>query len=137
MIKCWIDGATDKSNPSQVLGSGSIIRHEFGDPVQILTKTNYTNGTNNLAEYIALTDVLEYFIDKGGADRDIVVYTDSQLLNKQMSGLWKIKEGCYVEEALHCKKLLEKFDNITIKWIPREQNTEADLLSKQALNIDF
>jgi hypothetical protein len=56
---------------------------------------------------------------------------DSQLVVNQMNGQWAIKEGAYTKYAQRCKELLRLFGKKpTINWIKREQNEEADNLSK-------
>jgi len=49
-----------------------------------------------------------------------------------MKGGWKVRKGLYVQKYLDAKDLAGRFDRITFKWIPREDNEEADALSRVA-----
>jgi len=70
----------------------------------------------------------------------MVVRSDSKMLVNQMSGEWKVTkkafrnrdESSYVDKYLEAKELAGKFADLTFKWIPREQNAEADELSRIA-----
>jgi len=46
---------------------------------------------------------------------------------------WGIHKGFYVELARKALKLVKKFPHIEGHWIPREENTIADELSKREL----
>jgi len=89
--------------------------------------------SNNLAEYCGLIAVLEHFISLGAQQEPIMVYGDSELVIYQMFGHKKIKSGIYVPYALKAKELRQTFSNLFGQWIPREQNTIADALSKAPL----
>jgi len=65
-----------------------------------------------------------------------VIYSDSQLLVNQMEGRWGIKDGLYIPYFVNCRDIIREYrllPRLVFKWIPREQNTEADRLSKLAL----
>lgn len=127
----YFDGATRESNPSDKIGYGVIIDGEehMGSMYSCIG-----NLTNNLAEYhgfllaLRLIEHLEY-------EGTILIMGDSKLLIKQMTGEWKIKEGIYCSLARGCLNILKRLDHLDIrlKWIPREENKEADALSKKAL----
>ena len=87
----------------------------------------------NVAEYCGLIAVLQYLLHIGAQNERIMVYGDSQLVIQQMFGQWKIKSGIYVPYALKAKELRQTFSNLSGQWIPREQNTIADALSKAPL----
>lgn len=137
-LTCWIDGATAKSNPSDCLGLGVVI-HEEGDTElsEYTIKVLCENGTNNLAEYLALEKALDILNKNQNHNNKILIHTDSKLVANQMNGFWNIKEGPYTETAQLCKRILKRFTNIRISWIPREENKHADALSKEALTLDF
>lgn len=71
--------------------------------------------TNNRAEYLAVILAAEN-VPSGS-----VIFTDSRLVVKQISGEYKI----YVKELLdlynRLKKLIEE-KKLTVLWIPREEN---------------
>lgn len=88
-------------------------------------------GWSDIAEYQAVVEGLKYLISMGYEGHEISWFNDSEFVMNQMAGIWKIKEGRnYSHLALKAKSLVAQFKNITFTWIPREQNTEADALSK-------
>lgn len=89
--------------------------------------------SNNVAEYCAFIAVLEYLINLGVQHEPTLVYGDSNLVIQQMFGSWKINEGRYVPYAHRAKALCRAFSNLSGQWIPREENTLADALSKAPL----
>ena len=87
--------------------------------------------TNNYAEYTALVEVLRK-VKELRLEGEVVIRSDSQLLVGQMAKGWEAKGGGYLGKLKEAKDLLKEFESITFEWIPREQNAEADLLSRIA-----
>ncbi len=91
-------------------------------------------GTNNIAEYTAVLRALEAAGEMG--EREIEIRSDSLLLINQMNGKFKVKMP-------HLKELKAGIENVKgemkvkFKWVPREQNTVADLLSKEAIEKEM
>ena len=105
-----------------------LVRHGFaGNPV-----------TNNHAEYTGLAEALRELLSL--KEEEIVVHSDSKLLIGQMAGDWKVSkrayknraEGTYVDKYVEAKDLAGRFPKLRFEWIPREQNSEADELSRVA-----
>ena len=89
--------------------------------------------TSNFAEYTALAEALKK-LKELGVEGDILVRSDSKLLVGQMSEGLKVKGGMYVEKMKEVKDMVKEFGHIRIEWVPREQNQEADLLTRVAYN---
>jgi ribonuclease HI len=89
-------------------------------------------ATNNVAEYRALIKALEAAQDLGGSE--LLIRMDSELIVKQMKGLYKIKEPSLQGLAQEVLVLLKKFSSATFTHIPREQNKLADKLVNDALD---
>ena len=132
----YFDGACEPRNPGGTMGlgmvlteNGEVIWRESG--MVPAAKAN----SNNVAEYMALILLLDHCITLGMTEREIEVRGDSQLVIKQMSGLWKIRDtgGLYVPMGRKALALRPKFSALRFRWIPREHNTLADELSKQRL----
>ena len=87
--------------------------------------------TNNFSEYVALVEALTK-LKELRVEGDVTVRSDSQLLVGQMSKGWAVKGGGYLEKLKEARDLLKEFGSITFEWVPREQNQEADLLSRIA-----
>jgi len=138
---CYFDGACEPKNPGGNMGVGAVI---FKDGIAIYEESVYypakNENSNNVAEYLAFIYLLEYLIFNYLTDKKIVIYGDSNLVVRQMTGDWRIHEGWYVEYANEAKQLLANFSNISLYWIPREENEFADKLSKKCMidnNCEF
>lgn len=128
-IIAYIDGLSEPSNP----GTGT-----YGYTIYV-GKKKVAEGeglagyevTNNYAEYTALVEVLMK-LRRLKPEGDILIRSDSQLLVGQMSKGWKARGGRYLGKLKEAKDLLQEFSTIKFEWVPREQNKEADLLSRIA-----
>lgn len=126
------DGAS-RGNPGPS-SYGFLVRTEEG---RVLYQEGKAIGisTNNVAEYTAVLKALEYLAKKTkDSSCDVEVFADSQLIVRQLSGAYKIKNP----------KLMQLFDQIKViefelgaasyKFIPREENFLADRLANIALD---
>jgi len=138
IIKCFFDGCCEPRNPGGTASYGAVIfkgdervweTSEIFYPV----KGRENETSNNVAEYCGFRSILQYLIAENLQHERVEIYGDSNMVIQQMFGRWKIKGGFYVPVALECRKLRLKLSNITGRWIPREQNTIADELSKAKL----
>ena len=90
-------------------------------------------GTVNEAEYSALILAL-YQAEEFGAT-ELVVKSDSKLIVNQMNGGWAIHKNHLKEYADEAKAVIGRMRHGSLKrfrleWVPREQNAEADRLSR-------
>jgi ribonuclease HI len=124
----YIDGAS-KGNPGRA-GAGVWIVDEEGKKISAVSRyLGYK--TNNEAEYWALLLGLREVRRLGS--RSIQIYTDSELIEKQIKGAYRVKDSKL--KALH-KVVLQNFKtfiSFEIQSIPREENKEADRLANQAI----
>jgi formyltetrahydrofolate-dependent phosphoribosylglycinamide formyltransferase len=90
--------------------------------------------TNNTAEYTALLKALETAAILNA--KDIIIYSDSELLVRQISGEYKVKSENIRPLFQQVITLLNKFEKWKIKHIAREKNKRADKLVNQALNME-
>jgi ribonuclease HI len=125
----YTDGGA-RGNPGPA-GIGVVIENDAGKELK-LTGEYIGEGTNNQAEYKALLKGLIQAAEMG-AD-EITCYLDSELVVKQLSGLYRIKEAGLQALAAEILKLTSKFRSIQYKHVPRERNARADKLVNQALD---
>lgn len=125
----YADGAA-RGNPGPA-GSGALLLDERGEVLAELSLALGT-ATNNVAEYRALILGLEE-ARRRGIDR-ILVRLDSQLVVRQMQGLYKVKHPGLRPLALRAGALLAEFAERTIEHIPREENSRADALANRAID---
>lgn len=138
MIKLYFDGSCLPKNPGGTAGFGAIIYKDdlrYANIQGIVDAPEGLETTNNLAEYAGFTEGLLFCINQGLQNEAIEVHGDSMLVIEQMFGTWKIKKGVYVDWARRAKELLKEFTAIKGTWIPREQNEEADKLSKSIVEV--
>ena len=89
-------------------------------------------ATNNQAEYRALIAALTE-ANKLGFDR-VVCRLDSELVVRQLTGQYKIKEPGLKPLAAEALALTQKFLQVEFTHVPREQNKIADALVNEALD---
>ncbi len=89
-------------------------------------------ATNNVAEYSALLRGLESALEMG--IRDISIFLDSELLVRQMNGIYKVKNRNLRPMWERAMGLVSKFDTCNIIHVRRELNKEADALVNQAID---
>lgn len=126
----YIDGAS-RGNPGPA-GIGVLILDEARKKVKESCKY-IGETTNNIAEYNALIHGLEEALKLGPAE--IVINLDSELVAKQLSGDYRVKDSFIrplFEKALD---ILKGFDEFKINHIDRSQNKAADKLANKAINL--
>ncbi|OQX56712.1 MAG: hypothetical protein B5M53_00110 [Candidatus Cloacimonas sp. 4484_209] len=127
----FFDGAS-RGNPGPS-GAGAIVIHN-GKPYLILSK--YIGiTTNNVAEYTALKEILLKLepIIKDKKDIGLIIKCDSELVSKQLTGVYKIKNERLKYLAKGILKTLKRYGNWSITHIPREMNQIADSLATSAI----
>ncbi len=88
--------------------------------------------TNNVAEYRALLLGLACARELGADEVEVV--GDSELIAKQVQGLYKVKHPSMRPLYLEAMDALRGFQKWSIRTVPRAQNAEADALVNQALD---
>jgi ribonuclease HI len=124
----YIDGAS-RGNPGMA-GAGVWMTNEAGE--KLVAMSRYLgHKTNNEAEYWALLLGLREAKRLGG--KSIHIFTDSELIERQVKGLYRVKNLNL--KGLHkiVTQNLKDFFSFDITSIPREQNREADRLANQAI----
>jgi ribonuclease HI len=89
-------------------------------------------ATNNVAEYQALIHALRYALARGAIR--VKLFSDSELVVRQVAGLYKVKHPDMIPLHREAKSLLSRFEEATLSHVRREQNREADRLANQALD---
>ena len=122
-ITMYIDGAADLN--SKTAGIGGII---YKDNDELFTFSEYLDdSTNNEAEYTALIRGLESLIELKLLNVDI--YSDSELVVKQISGEYKVKNPRMQVLHQEATSLFSKFDKWSFTHVLRDKNKVADKLA--------
>ncbi|MHC4790761.1 MAG: phosphoribosylglycinamide formyltransferase [Planctomycetota bacterium] len=130
-ITAYIDGGS-RGNPGPAAAS-FILNDKNGNQLQ--AKAFYIGKTtNNVAEYTAIVKALEA-VSKMNAE-NLIVYSDSQLLVKQLNGEYKVKSQQIKPLFEKTLSLLREVPNWKVQHVNRQKNKEADKLLNQALNLE-
>ena len=86
--------------------------------------------TNNVAEYEGLLAAAQWIVDEGITEK-ILIKGDSQLVIKQMKGEYRVNSATSKKYVPEIKRLLAGKE-VGFSWVPREENEEADKLSRVA-----
>ena len=89
-------------------------------------------ATNNVAEYSALIAGLERAVELGLAELEVV--SDSELLVKQMTGEYRVKNEALQELNGDARRLARKLRRVDYTAGRREHNELADRLVNEALD---
>ena len=119
-----------RGNPGPA-GYGVVIADESGRTVAELSEY-LGHQTNNFAEYQGLIAALEYAIEHG--HKALKVVSDSELLVRQIQGIYKVKNATLQELHGRAKQLIAQLDWFSIDHALREHNRKADDLANQAMD---
>jgi len=90
--------------------------------------------TNNVAEYTALVKALEAAAKLGA--RQVTVFSDSELLVRQIGGRYKVKSDLIRPLFDEAQTLMGRFEACNVLHVRREKNQEADRLVNLALDAE-
>src|SRR5271155_3441378 len=121
-------GARGNPGPS---GYGVVIQDESGKKVAALSEY-LGHQTNNFAEYQGLIAALEYAVKHGL--KALKVISDSELMVKQIKGLYKVNNAALRDLHGRAKELIAQLEWFSIGHALREHNLEADRLANEAMD---
>lgn len=119
-----------RGNPGPA-GYGVSISDSKGNKVAGLSQY-LGHQTNNFAEYQALIGALEYAVENG--HKALKVISDSELMVRQMKGVYKVKDARLRDLHSRATELIRKLDWFQIEHVLRGHNQEADELANQAMD---
>jgi ribonuclease HI len=96
-------------------------------------------ATNNVAEYHALDRVLKLIIENKIKGKTLKCFLDSELIVRQIMGLYKIKKAHLKNYYQQIQSSILKlrslgYERIEFKHVKREHNKEADALVNSILD---
>lgn len=131
MIELYTDGGA-RGNPGPA-GAGAVI---YKDGVEVATVSEFLGvATNNVAEYEALRLAFEKVTELFGSDHTVTAYLDSELIVKQMKGVYRVKNPALkvlheqIKERLKASAL-----SVSFQHVRREKNKRADALANEAMD---
>jgi ribonuclease HI len=124
-----VDGGA-RGNPGPA-AAAAVVSTPDGE---VLDEAGITIGhtTNNVAEYRGLLLGLQRARDLGADEVEVV--NDSELVAKQVNGVYKVKHPDMRPLHAESLKALQGFARWSIRSVPRAENAAADALVNQALD---
>jgi formyltetrahydrofolate-dependent phosphoribosylglycinamide formyltransferase len=128
-ITIYTDGGS-RGNPGPAAGA-FVLLDENGK--QFCAQAKFLSiATNNIAEYTALVCALEKA--KSIDAENLKIFSDSELMVKQINGDYKVKNDNLRELFRQCLDILAEFQSWQISYIPRAKNKLADKLVNRAID---
>jgi len=121
-------GARGNPGPS---GYGVVIKDGSGRKVAELSEY-LGHHTNNYAEYSGLLAALRYA--HAHSFRALTVVSDSELMVRQMKGIYKVKHPELRKLHDEAQQLVRKLEHFEIRHALREHNQDADRLANEAMD---
>ena len=125
-LVAYVDGGC-LGNPGPS-GIGVVISGSADGPVRIAKWIGHQD--NNVAEYAALMEALQYAVSQNA--RKLHVYSDSQVVVRQMTGEYTCRSPRLYSLHWTCRKLARSL-KFSISHVKRELNVEANRLAQSAL----
>ncbi len=125
----YSDGGA-RGNPGPA-GYGVVIQDAAGKKVAALSEY-LGHQTNNVAEYQGLIAALEYAVAHN--HKALKVISDSELLVRQIKGIYKVKNSTLQELHGRAKDLIAQLDWFSVGHVLRGHNQEADDLANAAMD---
>jgi len=127
-LTLFTDGAS-RNNPGEA-GAGVFIMRDGAHLEGIARYLGTT--TNNIAEYAAAIIGLERALQLGASK--VTLFADSELMVKQLNGLYKVKNEGLKPLYSRAKELIAKIGSVEVHYVPREKNRAADALANKAID---
>lgn len=130
-VLAYADGAS-RGNPGRS-GCGALLLDPLTGRV-LSSDTKYVGNqeTNNEAEYHGLMLALQ--LAQKHQATFVHVHMDSQLVVRQMQGLYRVKATNLQKLHQQCKELSATLPNVTFSHVAREENAVADRLANKAID---
>ena len=139
------DGSTEPRNPGGYATGGWVLKINGGlgggfgwlEASDSLFFCRGKGATNNVAEWSALGYGLRWLLDNKPPMTSLIIRGDSQLVIYQLTGEWQCNAPHLIKLRDRCREILAQLAEQTgvawtAEWVPREQNEEADALSRAA-----
>jgi len=128
-VRLFTDGGA-RGNPGPA-AYGYVLEAEDGTVLDARGEAIGT-ATNNVAEYSGLVAGLARAVEIGLTELEVV--SDSELMVRQMTGVYRVKNQGLRELNLEATALARKIGKVTYRAVRREHNKLADQLVNDALD---
>ena len=124
--RAWFDGSA-RPNPGRC-GIGAVLEGPDGVAAELALDAGWGNSSE--AEYRALIAVLEAAIEHV-AD-DLTIYGDSRVVIDDVNGPDALAAPSLAAYRATVLRLAAGIEHLSLRWVPRHKNLEADALSQRA-----
>jgi ribonuclease HI len=125
-------------NPGR-MGLGAVLLAPDGTTQHHISEATTDTGCNNEAELRALLRALRWLEQQGDAHAiSVQVVSDSSVLVEQLGPSGRRPVAPIVRLAPlfdEARSVLKRFAQVSLQWVPRHRNTQADVLARQALGL--
>ena len=128
--QAWVDG-TASPNPGRI-GLGLLLVSPDGERRERSHATG-RSGCNNDAELRAILAALEA-AEAAGAQR-LTIHSDSRFAVDCLTGRDSTEVARLAELLAATQAAIGRFEAVTLAWLPRHRNAEADRLARAALGL--
>jgi len=130
-IVIYTDGGS-RGNPGPA-AAAFILTDKTGNRLQA-NALFLGEATNNVAEYTGILKALQAAKQIGA--RKVAVFSDSELLVKQINGQYKVKSEQLIPLFRQTINLLSELESWKVRHVTREKNKQTDELVNKALNLE-
>ncbi|HTD05786.1 ribonuclease HI family protein [Undibacterium sp.] len=124
--QAWFDGSTHP-NPGK-MGIGGVLKSPDGQTIRISFAAGHGNSSEG--EYLALIAVLQEAVRL--QPEKLQVYGDSQIVINDISLTGSSGARGLEHYCVQARQLIAQLKTVSLTWVPRHKNMEADALSQQA-----
>jgi len=128
-VVIYTDGAS-RGNPGKA-GIGAVIFNSNNEVLREIAEY-IGESTNNVAEYKAVIAGLKAGLSLGA--KNVRLKADSQLLIRQIQGVYKVKNAGLKPLYKEVLDLLSQYDSYQVEHVPREENSLADKLANDGID---
>lgn len=126
----YTDGGA-RGNPGPA-GAGVVLYDATGKE-EVATISEYIGeATNNVAEYTAVLMALQRAKELGASE--VHVRMDSELVQRQMTGVYRVKQPHLQTLFVRIYNLAQQFRKVSYEHVRREKNKRADELANEAMD---
>lgn len=128
-VRVNVDGGA-RGNPGPA-AIAAVVQEGNGEVVEERSEA-IGIATNNVAEYRALLLGIERAAALGA--RRLELIGDSELIVRQVTGEYKVKDEALRELHRQVREALDDFEKWSIRHVRRDENAEADRLVNEELD---
>lgn len=133
LLHIYCDGACLPVTPGGVATWAFVVHRGMSTVYQRCgVEIEGPGATNNVAEYAAVYHALVWATGTTDLHNQIYVYSDSQLIINQLTGQYQCNSPALRQWRQKCLALAAEVRHVEFRWIPREENADADALTLRA-----